>query len=381
MSRISGVAVVVAALLAGGAARAVPLAPSGWAADAVAAGERHAGAPRVPSVCRRLYLVSLAGSASRALTPDSECVRFAAPSPDGRRLAYVSERLDGTEWRADLWIAGATGRDRRLVGPRDVDTMWERVWGWSPWSRDGRLLAYTNIDASACRDVPKWCTQQTIRVVDTAGRERALISGSGRGTTNAAWSSGGLLAFADAMDIEGSVNLALGVARRDGSGRRTIVRGVAVAHPAWLTRSAVIYSRFSRASTAVMRIDAGGSRSRELARGQAPVVSPGGRRIAYARNDALGGYSLHVMRADGRGQRRIAIPGNRRALGFAWSRDARRLAIATAARNAATPILELRVASAEGRTIRLVRRFVRIAAADALPLAWSRDGKHVYVAA
>lgn len=88
-----------------------------------------------------VHVVDVASSEVTRLTsetsPPDEYRWTPAWSPDGRRIAYVSNRTH--VWRQDLWLVDArTGRSRRVT--TDVDVMTSPV-----WSPDGRHIAVTGV--------------------------------------------------------------------------------------------------------------------------------------------------------------------------------------------------------------------------------------------
>jgi gamma-glutamyltranspeptidase len=90
----------------------------------------------------RLFVVSAAGGEANPLFPDTpaeETEREGRVSPDGVRLAYVSDREsedgDVDVWVADLPDASGRGRRTRVVRARGVE-------GYPSWSPDGSRIAY-----------------------------------------------------------------------------------------------------------------------------------------------------------------------------------------------------------------------------------------------
>lgn len=97
----------------------------------------------------RLFAVSAIGGAATALFPDTssdETEREGRVSPDGKRIAYVSDR-DSDDGDVDVWVAelpAASGRVRRtrIVRARGVE-------GYPSWSPDGARVAFYAIREGA----------------------------------------------------------------------------------------------------------------------------------------------------------------------------------------------------------------------------------------
>lgn len=125
--------------------------------------------------------------------------------------------------------------------------------------------------------------------------------------TNPVWSPDGRsIAFEFGPDIY--------VARRDGSGRRVLVRNAM--HPAWAPDGRIAYTSTRGGNLDVMVADTGGGNARRLTRGlgvdETPSWSPDGRRIAYTsqrwcsiRTIATCSTQIFVMDADGTHKRRL----------------------------------------------------------------------------
>lgn len=112
-----------------------------------------------------IYLVSLDGSEPVNLTNNPANDTFPAWSPDGTRLAFVSDR-GGTD---ALYIMDADGSNlAELYGPSEADDLYLRNPVWSP---DGDSIALLQFDRG---DVPGGSGSRAV-VVDVENGERYLI--------------------------------------------------------------------------------------------------------------------------------------------------------------------------------------------------------------
>lgn len=122
-----------------------------------------------------LYRVSLAGGAPMRLTRHPARDTAPAISPDGKLLAFVSDRT-GAE---DIWVMGADepfGEATRVTFNDGDDTD-------PAWSPDGRRIAHTTVVSGE-----RW-----VAVVDAEGGERQLIR---RLATSPVWSRDGATLYA-----------------------------------------------------------------------------------------------------------------------------------------------------------------------------------------
>jgi Tol biopolymer transport system component len=226
-------------------------------------------------------------------------------SPDGKRVAYVSQLREPGD--NDLYALPAAGGR-----PRALTNNWaeEETPVWSP---DGRLIALTRMQGR----------QPWVAVLRPGGKSRLLMRGR-----EPAWSpDGGQLAFTRAGDIY--------IASSSGTGERPVTFGPDLdASPDWSPdgRELVFSREVAAAGQDLWAIAPDGSGLRRLTnvqlgrdrctivRASSPAWSPDGAEIAFSLLEGgnvacliRGGvYSIHVVAADGSGRTRYVTDGGPR---------------------------------------------------------------------
>lgn len=195
-------------------------------------------------------------------------------SPSGRRIAFTRS----TDGRRSLRIAvmAADGSGARLITGGRFDEQ-------AAWRPDGRLIAYQSTGG--------------IRLVRPDGSGNRALPGSRAGDYRPAWAPDGRhILFSRGTGDANAVH----VQRPDGGGRRRLAAG-------WTSDVAPdgrIVALTGRTG-GVFTVPFAGGTPRRLARGFEPSWSPSGRRLAYTRWPDDNRMELWVMRADGRGARRL----------------------------------------------------------------------------
>ncbi len=238
-----------------------------------------------------IYTIKVDGSQERRLTNSPGLDGFSAWSPDGRRIAFTSDR-DGGNW--ELYVMNSDGtQQRRLTNTPEED---EAVPAWTP---DGEKIAYV-VDPLG---------ESTIHVMNADGSDqRRLVDGNWP-----SWSPDGKrLAYTDFSVGEER----LAVMNADGSQQRRVpsslvrqLTGAAAAYEAaWSPdgkRFAYVAApRTNNEEIYVMNVD--GSHRIRLTDIPGndhwpPTWSPDGRRIAFTSDGTDGRGEIYVMNADGSG--------------------------------------------------------------------------------
>jgi dipeptidyl aminopeptidase/acylaminoacyl peptidase len=253
-----------------------------------------AQAPR--EATEALYLADVRGQPERLLVPaTSSFVQSARWSPDGRRFVFPT--LDGGACGSlTFWSADSSGGDVRRLGSG-------QLFAWGPGH-----------DSFA---IERGCSQGPsgpLVFTDASGREHVVATG---------WHGGLAVSPAGdrvAYETYGATSTVLHVARTDGSGEITSIRGASSA--SWSPDGRRLAFTYGRAQGAIGVASAAGRRVGKIVAGRnlrAPAWSPDGRRIAYVR-----GYrALETVTPTGRARRRLARA--RPLLSFWWSADGRRI--------------------------------------------------------
>jgi Tol biopolymer transport system component len=315
----------------------------------------------------KLYSVRVDGSRRRALSPNPGGGDSGAQwSPDGKLIAFWSDRLEGARHIRGLYVMRADGRGRRRVTPRNLVA--PRDFDAPSWSSDGRMLAFSGergsrrgiwvvrADGARLRLVagkgfrPLWSPRGNRIVFEDLGRISVVPARGGtvrrltRGPydSDAAWSPDGRTIAFIRSDANGGSQVLQIVSGRGGPLRRMSAGIADMTDPQWSPDGLrILFGASSRLYVVRVRDRA----RRVLRRGDWPAWSPDGRRIAFRL-----GTGLYVMKADGRGVKRVR---NERGFDFwggpVWSPDGRTLVYATVR---AESDLEIFVVNADGVRLR-----------------------------
>lgn len=320
-----------------------------------------------------------------------------ALSPDGQRIAFVVTQIDSAEnaYYRHIWLAGTDGAPARQLTRgkvRDDDPA---------WSPDGTRLAFVS-DREG--DEPQ------IFILPLDGGEAWPVTDLKTGASNPAWSpDGSKLLFTSALTSRQLEEAdAASEAKDAAAATDTAMWGSWAAIRAWLARNASegepkVITRLNfqgeRSLNPIERwshiyvLDLEEGTPERLTQGpfnfESPAFSPDGQRIAFTATITDGVHpdyvfksDLYVMDVDGSNRRKIEIPG-RTIFRPAWSPDGRRLVFGArdteeiTAANTELGLVELRGADEEPQLRWLSRPLDR----SVRQYAWSPDGDHVYFTA
>jgi Tol biopolymer transport system component len=276
-----------------------------------------------------IYVMNADGSEQENLTRQPASDSHPSWSPDARKLAFVSRR-DGN---SEIYVMNADGSGlRNLTRTPSAD----RDPAWSP---DGRAIAFVQECMPRPGD-PRWrCGGTYLYVVNADGSGLRRLTTHPAHLYNPSWSADGT-----------SIRYGRSLVRADGSGHSELPRNVPLAG-AWSPdgqRIAVVSVAHSFADArnptklGLFVMNADGSNARRVAAKATsgdPAWSPDGRSIAFRRYDGqLGGpqvpgyvvrsagpSDLFVVNADGSGLRRLTRHAEN-VRWFAWSPDGRTIA-------------------------------------------------------
>jgi Tol biopolymer transport system component len=236
-----------------------------------------------------LFVVPLAGGASRQLTSGHEDHWRGRISPDGRFVLYNGERGGGD----DLFIVPVGGGEERGLATGAVD---EYAAEWSP---DGTRIAFVSTAGG----------HAAVQVMPAAGGERVRVSPEGADASDPTWSpDGGTVAFLSGGRL--MTVLATGGTAKPVSDQEVRRFWWSPDGRAFLLSSSLTKGQ---EALALFTIPAAGGEPRRLTEGMSAAVSgrwsPDGTKIAVVANASPPGevvnLEIFVMDAEGSNRRRL----------------------------------------------------------------------------
>jgi TolB protein len=243
-----------------------------------------------------VFSANAGGGAERLLIPSDAPVTDPAFSPDGRRLAYVTE-VNG---RWQLAVSDADGTNATIITEFAGTGLEIRGPAWSP---DNERIAFFSNDGG-------W---EQIWLIDADGANLTLPWESGTAEIEPAWSPDGTQ-LVYAADVTGRRNFQIFVRSLDPVGEPVqLTTSGQNFSPAWSPdgRSIAFISTRTRQQSKVYIMRADGSDERILtfddgsAENADPMWSPDGAYLAFASNRNGGIFNLYMMRPDGSGLAQI----------------------------------------------------------------------------
>jgi Tol biopolymer transport system component len=287
-------------------------------------------------------------------------------------IAFTSNR-DGN---VDIYVMAPDGSgQRRLTGAarRWYEPAEDRGPAWSP---DGKRIAFSS-------DRVEGANGEVFVMNADGGDQHQLTSGSVEGEFGPVWSPDGKkIAFESHISWAGGSRSRVHVMNADGSDEGRLTTGDS-SSPTWSpdgSKIALVVERgdddTSPSGDGIYVMNADGSGQRRLTdpklqNAGAPAWSPDGKKIAFESRNGPARAAVYVMSADGSGQRRLTDPKLHGAGSPTWSPDGNRIAFLGGDSN------EIYVMNADGSRQRRLTRNPADDWSPGWPPVWSPDGTRI----
>jgi Tol biopolymer transport system component len=313
---------------------------------------------RAPDYYAEIYSVAADGSGRTNLTRAPAADEGSAVSPDGRRVAFVSQR-DGFD---ALYVMQADGSGQHQLVGRLFTTPY-RI-GRLVWSPTGRHLAF-KVTQPPVGSLFETSTQY---VVDLQSGRHQLLGGTGCSGEAAAFSPDGrLVAFTVASCRPVLTNVM--VARADGRAARSVGSGSLAGWSSHGQRLLLLRRTRNPNIQNVATVDAFGRKPWVLGGGvtaSAAAWSPNGRLIAFARAGGRRAGVYVVRPGGGRARQLVRLP---KVSSIRWSPNGTWLALSVAPVSR-QGVVRIHVSRSNGKGLR------RVADARTHPV-WSRNSRQL----
>ena len=278
-----------------------------------------------------IFVVRPDGTGQRRLTTDPGTDMSPVWSPDGQRIAFVSE-LHGTVDQRKALVAAQTAR--RIGAPLQQvfvmsadgsnPTQVTRDGGFAPtWSPDGRQLAFVGVaDWRADDSIQEWSTKRDIFVIDTDGSNLRNITKQAGSDNYPTWSPDGR-SIAFAAHREAHAWAEIYVINVDGSNQRRLTFNTPGtfeeccddSFPRWSPDGRWISFVSKRdGNSELYKMHPDGTEQTRLTKNSGfdayASWSPTGQFLVFTHRPERTGFgSLFIMRADGTDTRAVGVVG------------------------------------------------------------------------
>jgi TolB protein len=229
-----------------------------------------------------LWTMPAAGGEMKRLLPEHKEPHFDGHfSPDGKRIVYVYDKLEGTDGKLRINVCNADGTDDRTLVPH-------RAFEESPrWSPDGQLVLWVSTRGK----------NPDLYTVDAEGKNEKRLTADPAYDLHPAWSPDGkAIAFASGRSGRQKIH----VMKADGGDVKKLTAGEFLdAWPAWRPDGKAIAFASNRSGNYdiwLMNADGTGlvNLTDNPAQDTSPVWSPDGKKLAFV-STRHGGSDVYLI--------------------------------------------------------------------------------------